>query len=129
MAIPKTSYLCKMFQKNSTKRSIALLFSAMYLFVALFSQHFHQHGSGEIFKDFHFQKPEKTFTQSSGISAITDCLSCHVFHEGKFLIPQEYNFVLRVPQLPKQQFFSDQQQFSKVLYFSFQLRGPPSNFI
>ncbi|UOE40249.1 hypothetical protein MTP09_10025 [Chryseobacterium suipulveris] len=118
-----------MFRKNSTKRIIALLFSAVYLFVALFSQNLHNHGSGEVFKDFHFQKTEKTFTQSPCISSFTDCLSCHIFHEGKSLVPQEFSFSFVEFSIFKEQVFAYQQRFAKLQPVYFQLRGPPADFI
>ena len=54
-----------MLKKREHHRILALLFAALYLFVALFSQNFHNHGSGEIYKDYHFKKAEKTFAFSA----------------------------------------------------------------
>jgi hypothetical protein len=45
-------------KNKNTRTSLATLFTGVYLFVVLFSQNFHNHGSGEVFKDFHFQKTE-----------------------------------------------------------------------
>lgn len=116
--------------KNKTTRTfLATLFTGVYLFVVLFSQNFHNHGSGEVFKDFHFQKTEKTFSQGHSIHEFTDCLSCHISHEGKYLIPQDFSFNFNHFCEFKKQIFAYQQRFAKLQLFYFQLRGPPANFI
>ncbi|WP_447951208.1 hypothetical protein [Chryseobacterium koreense] len=108
---------------------LSTLFAGVYLFVALLSQNFHHHGSGEVFKDFHFQKTEKTFTTSHLSQDFTDCLSCHFLHGGKTLVPQNFSFEYSTFLDLKEGIFNDQQWISKFKLFYFQLRGPPSNFI
>ena len=44
---------------------VTVIFALLYLFVTLFSQNFHNHGSGEVFKDFNFKKSEKTYTKGN----------------------------------------------------------------
>lgn len=107
----------------------AVIFTAVYLFVALFSQNFHNHGSGEVFKDFNFKKTEKTYSSSHPAQDFTDCLSCHVLHDGNSLIPVGLQFSLNQHVDFQKEIFAYEQRFSKLEIFYFQLRGPPTHFI
>ena len=118
-----------MWKLRTYRHTAAVIFAVLYLFVTLFSQNLHNHGSGEVFKDFHFQKTEKTFSQGHSIHEFTDCLSCHISHEGKYLIPQDFSFNFNHFSEFKKQIFAYQQRFAKLQLFYFQLRGPPANFI
>lgn len=118
-----------MIRSRQIRKFLAAFFTAVYLFVALFSQHFHNHGSGEVFKDFHFKKTEKTFTQGDLISEFTDCLSCHILHDGKYLLPHDFSCGFKNFSEFKLQVFAYQQRFAKLEFFYFQLRGPPADFI
>lgn len=104
----------------------ATLSLAFYLFVALFSQNFHDHGSAEIFRDLHFKKTEKTISEAKTLVALQDCLSCHVLYEGHSLLPQEFGVRFFNPKLFEREIFSYRQRFSSVQIFTAQLRGPPS---
>lgn len=111
------------------KRIFATFFGGVYIFVALFSQNFHHHGSAEIFKDFHFKKSEKTFSTDTSVEVFSDCLSCHILHTGNFLVPQDFQLsFLQFGDFQKQ-IFSYQQRFAKREFFYLPLRGPPVNFI
>ena len=81
-----------MLRNRNSQKFLATLFAAVYLFVALFSQNFHDHGSGEVFKHFHFTKVDKTFTTTSDIGHYSECLSCHILHEGKYETTQDFFF-------------------------------------
>ena len=118
-----------MLRNPALQKLFSTIFTGVYLFVELFSQNFHDHGSGEVFKDFHFQKTEKTFTTSHLSPDLKDCLSCHFLHGGKTLVPDHFSFDFSKFLDFKEQFFAFQQRFSKLDIFYFQLRGPPSNFI
>lgn len=119
----------KMFRQKTYKNFLATLFAAAYLFVALFSQNFHNHGSGEVFKDFHFKKSEKTISSNHFIEDFTDCLSCHILHDGNSLVPEDFQISFSTIEDFQKEIFAYQQRFSKLEIFYSQLRGPPSIFI
>lgn len=118
-----------MLTNNKSKQLMASLFATVYLFVALFSQSFHDHGSGEVFKDFHFTKSEKTFTNSSAVSNYTECLSCHVLHEGKYVNPNSFHFSTYSFLQVHSEIVTTQREAYVESLTSFYLRGPPTNFI
>jgi len=118
-----------MFVGKKFKRFFAAVFGGVYLFVALFSQNFHEHGSAEVSSDFTFKKSEKTYTSTSLTEAFSDCLSCHIFHTGNSLIPQEFHFSIIKNEDFQKQIFAFQQRFVKCEFFYLQLRGPPVNFV
>lgn len=118
-----------MSRKRKSQKFLAPLFGALYLFVALFSQSFHDHGSGEVFKDFHFSKVEKTYTDSSTVTHYSDCLSCHILHEGKYIGFQEFFFSAISVEKFRSETFAAEKIFIPVAFFDFYLRGPPLFFI
>lgn len=113
----------KSFQKNKGLLSTLLL--GVYIFVALFASNFHHHGSGLVFKDFHFKKTEHSIVQSDTEKEFVDCLSCHLFHDGKNLVPQIFSFRFLKKFIFQKQYFAFQQQFSTVRNEVLLLRGPP----
>lgn len=117
-----------MYREKKFKRIFAAVFGSVYLFVALFSQNFHHHGSAEVFKDFHFKKSEKTFSTSTMSEAYAECLSCHILYAGNSLVPQDFQFHFTKSEEFQKQVFAYQQRFAKREFFYLQLRGPP-NFI
>lgn len=118
-----------MFREKKFKNIFASFFGSVYLFVSLFSQNFHHHGSAEVFKDFHFKKSEKTFTSTTMAEAYSECLSCHILHAGNSLVPQDFQFSFVKSGAFQKQIFAYQQRFAKREFFYLQLRGPPVNFI
>ena len=118
-----------MFRNKDNPKFLATLFASVYLFVALFSQNFHEHGSGEVFKDFHFQKTEKTFTSSSEITNYADCLSCHILHEGKYVNLQEFLFSAISESYFKVEIFTAERITVSQTLYNFHVRGPPAFFI
>ncbi|QOW08918.1 hypothetical protein Q73A0000_00430 [Kaistella flava (ex Peng et al. 2021)] len=118
-----------MLRNRKSQKFLASLFTAVYLFVALFSQSFHDHGSGEVFKDFHFTKAEKTFTKTTDAAHYSDCLSCHILHEGKYVSVQDFFFSAISIEDFHLEIFSAERTFRPLALFNFQLRGPPSFFI
>ena len=118
-----------MLKKREHHRILALLFAALYLFVALFSQNFHNHGSGEIYKDYHFKKAEKTFSANTKAAEYTDCLSCHILHDGKYAVPEQFFLSFGFTAIFQIQFSETEKKISQFSYFNLQLRGPPANFI
>jgi hypothetical protein len=118
-----------MLKKREHHRILALLFAALYLFVALFSQNFHNHGSGEIYKDYHFKKAEKTFSANTKAAEYTDCLSCHILHDGKYAVPEQFFFSFGFTEIFQVPFFQKEKKVSQFSYFNLQLRGPPAHFI
>lgn len=118
-----------MLRNKKSQKFLASLFAAVYLFVALFSQSFHDHGSGEVFKDFHFTKSDKTFTTSSEVAHYADCLSCHILHEGKYITAQEFFFKAILVEEFQLEIGEAERIFKPLSLFNFQLRGPPAFFI
>jgi hypothetical protein len=118
-----------MLRNTKSQKFLASLFTAVYLFVALFSQNFHDHGSGEVFKDFHFTKVEKTFTNSSKAVHYADCLSCHILHEGKYINSQEFFFSAISVKDFHLEIFTFEKTFHPLALYNFHLRGPPAFFI
>lgn len=118
-----------MLRNKTYQRLAAVIFTAVYLFVALFSQNFHNHGSGEVFKEFNFKKTEKTYSLGHLSQEFTDCLSCHLLHDGHSLVPEDFQFKFVQPDDFQKEIFAYAQRFSKLENRYFQLRGPPSNFI
>ena len=117
-----------MLREKKSKNIFATLFGSVYIFVALFSQNFHHHGSAEVFKDFHFKKTEKTFSTNTSVEVFSECLSCHILHTGNSLVPQDFQFSFVKANDFQKQIFAYQQRFAKREFFYLQLRGPP-NFI
>lgn len=122
-------YFCEMLRIKSYHQYAAVIFTAVYLFVALFSQNFHNHGSGKVFKDFNFKKTEKTYSASHFSNDFTDCLSCHLLHDGNSLTPEGAQLSLNQHEYFLKQIFAYEQRFSKLEIFYYQLRGPPTHFI
>ena len=118
-----------MLRNRNSQKFLAALFAAVYLFVALFSQNFHDHGSGEVFKDFHFTKVDKTFTATSDIGHYSECLSCHILHEGKYVTTQDFFFSAISIEHFQLEIFGLEKSFVPLPLFNFQLRGPPTLFI
>ncbi|WP_051190458.1 hypothetical protein [Kaistella palustris] len=118
-----------MLRKNKNKTLISFLFTGIYIFVALFSQFFHNHGSSEVFKEYHFQKTEKSVSPSKLAAEAGGCLSCHIFHEGKFLVPPEQPSFCRTPDFTAIPYFSEDQLLVSRRVYTVFLRGPPSIFI
>lgn len=115
--------------KEHLRSFLATVFTGFYLFVALFSQNFHNHGSGEVFKDYHLKKSEKTFSKSSFSTDFIDCLSCHLLHDGHSLLPEDFQLAYIQTDDFQKEIFAYAQRFSKLEIRYFELRGPPSNFI
>ena len=110
---------------QSKKLVLSTLLLAVYIFVAFFAANLHQHGSGLVFKDFHFKTSEKSVKTSHHQQEFTDCLSCHLVHDGKNLIPQEFSFLIFTEVYFQKQVFAYQQRFSSLTFHTLQLRGPP----
>ncbi len=108
---------------------LATLFASVYLFVALFSQNFHEHGSGVVFKDFHFKKSEKSVTSSSTIANYSECLSCHVLHDGKFVTFSQISFSAISGHKFQLEVISPVHSTTRLEISSVYLRGPPLFFI
>lgn len=104
---------------------MASLLLGVYVFIAFFAIHFHNHGSSEIFKDFQFKKTEKSYTESHSDKDFTDCFSCHISHNSKNLILQDFSISFHEFIIFKQELFAYQQRFSTIQNDVLKLRGPP----
>lgn len=78
--------------RENLKAILVTALSGFYLFVVLFSQMFHQHGSGSEFRDFHFKKSENNISAKNLSASESNCLSCHFLHEGYALVPQSFQY-------------------------------------
>lgn len=118
-----------MLRIKKNQNFLASLFASVYIFVALFSQSFHEHGSGEVFKDFHFTKADKTITSSSEVAHYADCLSCHVLHQGKYVTSPDFSFSFFATEDFQVEIFRTEKTFMPLALFNFAVRGPPLPFI
>ena len=118
-----------MWKLRTYRHTAAVIFAVLYLFVALFSQNFHNHGSGEVFKDFNCKKSEKTYSKGHFAQEFSDCLSCHLLHDGHSLLPEDFQLAFIQTDDFQKEIFAYAQRFSKLEIRYFELRGPPSNFI
>ena len=118
-----------MLKNKYYQKFLATLFVAVYLFVALFSQNFHNHSSGEVYKDFHFTKFEKTITKSSLVANYTDCLSCHILYTGKYIVDSEFSLTFFQPLEFRQKSTTHGVFFLTKLPKDYFVRGPPFLFI
>lgn len=113
----------------SENRIFISLLTAVYLFVALFSQNFHHHGSGSFYKEFHFKKSERTLSESNNRADFSDCLSCHILYEGSALLSEKFLLNLLSEKIFEKEFSAYRRQFAGLQHFAFRLRGPPQDFI
>ena len=118
-----------MFRENTIQKITSTLFSGVYLFIVLFSQNFHEHHRGDLFKNFHFKKSEKTFTSSHATKAYSDCLSCHFTHDGNAFLTKNNVLVFQSTKQFKKSVFNYSIGAFCSFSFYFQKRGPPFNFI
>ncbi|MCC2591102.1 hypothetical protein [Chryseobacterium sp. MFBS3-17] len=118
----------KISAKNKSRA--AVLLTGIYLFMAFFAFNMHRHSSGSVFKDFQFQKAEQSLQATDEhASDFTDCLSCHLLHQAKVLVPQEFSYHFFGDVIFTQQVFSWEQRFAGVVFHAFYLRGPPAFFV
>lgn len=80
-----------MLKKEFIKKLFCALMATVYLFVVLFSQKFHNHGSGKEFQGFHFVKKENTITKAKFSVENIDCLACHIASDGHAVFPEVFN--------------------------------------
>lgn len=116
-------------KRREYNRIFAILYASIYLVVAVFSQSLHHHGSGLYFKEFHFIKYEKSITNAIEFSDYGNCLSCHSFHEGNFLIPNKMDINFLKFDIFKESAFVFKFPSLQLSITAFYLRGPPQNFI
>jgi cytochrome c553 len=111
------------------KSMLASILLVVYVFIAFFAVNLHHHKSGLEFRDFKFKKSYNTFSQDSATAEFTDCLSCHLLHDGKNLLPQEFQFSIFSAAYFQPQLSYYKAKFSTLQHAQVQLRGPPSVFI
>lgn len=114
-----------MASKGLVRKCAAAVLLATYLFAALFTQNFHNHGSGLYFKDFHFVKSEKSFSKSGEFAGTLDCLVCHFAHDGHTLLPEKFSVNLSKNTVFIRQLFIYKQKFSTLAIAVLSVRGPP----
>jgi len=111
----------KQFQKI-----ISVFFTAMYVFVALFSSELHNHKGESFFKDSGFKKTEKSISKEISGNQSGDCLACHFLATGNSLVPEQFTFHFENHTQQTEQIISVQEKIWAQTKFTFQLRGPPA---
>ncbi len=108
---------------------MSALLASVYVFVAFFAVHLHQHKSSLELRDFQLQKAADSLTDSGAVLDYSDCLACHLLHDSSNLVPQEFQFYIynikAVQETTCQAFSEISTQWTAVVT----LRGPPSVFI
>lgn len=118
-----------MLRNKPNPKFLATLFAVVYLFVALFSQNFHDHGSGTAFDDSTASKSDQIFKSSTDLAHYADCLSCHVLHEGKHLQSADFNFNAFSAIKIQSEFTTPESSFQGNALRNLKARGPPALFI
>lgn len=113
-------------RNSATNKVLSQILAAVYLFVILFSQNFHEHSSSAEFKKFHFTRADRAACQSKIVKASADCLACHIFSEGHAVLPEIASAELLqlsgfAPSVPAH---SNGHSFSRNTVVA--LRGPPT---
>ena len=83
----------------------------------------------DLVKDFNFKKSEKTYSKGHFAQEFSDCLSCHLLHDGHSLLPEDFQLAFIQTDDFQKEIFAYAQRFSKLEIRYFELRGPPSHFI
>ena len=115
-----------MLRKDISKKFFSTFITALYLFVALFSQDFHSHENQFKFKNSDSEKVEKSVSTSNLESDSSNCLSCHFLYTGNTLIPQEFNLEFYIFESILPQIFEYQSQILYSQTHTLFLRGPPN---
>lgn len=116
-----------MFRRKDTQPIFASLITALYLFVALFAQNFHNHGAISTFESKESVVLHKDHTQVQADPS--NCLSCHFLYTGNAFIPQEFSFEFSDFEINDAEFGIFGQSFIKIPSGAVFLRGPPVNTI
>ncbi len=115
--------------KREHKTWFSTILLGVYLFVALFSQNFHEHRSNDYFKKFNFKKVEKSVSLSDLEHQFDQCLSCHFLHEGKVFFGENFSFEFQFIEDFQQENFGQDSSFYTTQLFHFYLRGPPNSLV
>lgn len=115
--------------KREHKTWFSTFLLGLYLFVALFSQNFHEHGSSDYFKKFNFKKVEKSVSKSDIQNDFDHCLSCHFLHEGKVFLGGNFSYEFHFIEDFQQENFSQDFSFYQTQLLHFYLRGPPNSLV
>jgi cytochrome c len=111
------------------KKTTAIITIAAYLFIALFSQLFHQHHfSHHKTTDYTLSTEKKTFSENQYTSK-DHCLSCHFLLEGNAVSIDSFeNIYFSNPEFQplKQEI---QNYFTQEKIQHFLLRGPPNHIV
>ena len=113
--------------KREHKTWFSIILLGVYLFVALFSQNFHEHGSNDYSKKFNFKKVGKSVSSSDLENPLDHCLSCHFLHEGKVFFGENFSFEFQSVEVFQQENFGHHFTSYSTQLFHFYLRGPPNS--
>lgn len=125
--VNKISTFVPMFRRKENKQIFATLITALYLFVALFSQNFHNHGAISTFESNESVVLHKDHTQVQADSS--NCLSCHFLYTGNSFIPQEFSFEFHRIEFVAEKICTFDAPIVTIATQVLYLRGPPNDLI
>lgn len=111
------------------KKILSQFLLVIYLFVLLFSQNFHNHGSGLEFKNFHFRNSKNTLSKQNFKENSVGCMVCHIISDSHALLPEEFKYNIFLSSkfsLPNTELQSLYLYKKRELS---SLRGPPAAFL
>ena len=127
--VNKISTFVAMFRRKETKQIFATLITALYLFVALFSQNFHDHEKIVNFSTSDSSSVEKNTSHSQLQADSGNCLSCHFLYTGNSFIPQEFSFEFHRIKFVAEKICTFDAPIVTIATRVLYLRGPPNDLI
>lgn len=121
----KSCTFARMFRTDHFRKFFSVLVSALYLFVVLFSQEMHHHGSSYTSKDTATHHFTKSFSDGTVSSDASQCLSCQFFFTGNSLVPQDFVFSVYTARESIQKYVAYDMPVVVAEASALFLRGPP----
>ena len=118
-----------MFRRKETKQIFATFITALYLFVALFSQNFHDHEKIVSFSKADSSSVEKNNSHSQLQADSANCLSCHFLYTGNSFFPQEFQYEFHSIEFVAEKICTFEAPFVTIATQVLYLRGPPNDLI
>jgi len=113
-------------ENKNFQKIISVIFTAMYVFVVLFSSELHNHKGESFYKDSGSQKTEKSMTKELSSKQSGDCLACHFLATGNTLLPEAFTFHFENHTQETEQIIAAQEKVWERTKSTIQLRGPPA---
>lgn len=108
---------------------MSALLVGVYIFVTFFAVHLHQHKSSLELRGFQMQKTGDSLADSAVTPDYSDCLACHLLHDGSNLVPQDFEFCFYSIRTVQPCSTPAPADISTLWTALVTLRGPPSLFI